>query len=229
MTFRLPSGGEHTSIVGRTGTGKTQAGAWLLSKQDLMAKPWIIVDYKGEELFSSLKRAREIGFEVPRQGGLFVLHSGPDLVDETESWLFDVWRAENIGLLIDEAYMLPQLKAYRSLLTQGRSKHIPIITLSQRPVEIDRFAFSEASHVVVFHLNDVRDRKTVSMFTPPGFVDWVPDEFAPGAKSVERLPDFHSRWYSVKTDSRYVMRPVPNAEKIIEAIDDQLPPKLRWI
>lgn len=226
MAFRFPNPDEHSAVVGRNGSGKTRMGAWLFSKRDLANTRNVIVDYKGEELFSSLERIHEISLnELPKENGLYIVRSRPDLVDETERWLWKVWEQENTGLFIDEGYMLPDEGAFRALLTQGRSKRIPVMTLSQRPVEISRFVFSEASHVVLFHLNDERDEKTVKAFTPKGFIDWVPNEFLP----ADRLPKFHSKWYNIKDDEVFALKPVPSDEQIIAEIDGQLKPKQRWL
>lgn len=216
--FRLPADDEHTTIVGRNGTGKTQAGAWLLSTVDLKAKPWVILDYKGEELLNSIPRIRAIDFkETPKQPGLYILHSRPDLEEDTEKWLWKIWERENTGVFIDEGYMLPDIRkgAFSALLTQGRSKRTPVITLSQRPVRVDRAAFSEASHLIAFDLNDKRDHKSLEEVVPTGFMR-------------ESIPKWHSRWYSVKQDRVWIMGPVPEADQIIDTINDQLEPKRKW-
>jgi DNA helicase HerA-like ATPase len=225
--FSLPRDDEHTTVVGRNGTGKTLLGAFLLAKRNLSATTQLIVDYKGEEIFAALDRAREIGFrDVPAEPGVYILRSRPDLTTQTEDWLWRVWDREHIGLMVDEAYMLPnppQGGAFQGILTQGRSKRIPVITLTQRPVRVSPFAFSEASHVAVFDLNAKRDRQTVEDRTGEGFMSWLPSQFPKG------LPKFHSRWYAVKTDGRYVIKPVPAPKKIVELIDSQLKPKRRWL
>jgi hypothetical protein len=224
--WRLPHDDEHTAIVGRNGSGKTQLGAWLLSKKNLQRDPWIIMDFKGEEIFNSLERTREIGFkEVPKLPGVYMLRSAPHLQDETEAWLWQLWERENAGLLVDEGYMLPNVDrgAYQAVLTQGRSKNIPVMTLTQRPVRVSPFAFSEASHIVVFDLNQRRDRRTVEDMTGDDFTTWLPPEFPQG------LPPYHARWYNVKNGKRYIMRPVPPAADIVASIDGQLPEKKRWL
>lgn len=216
--FELPREDEHTTIVGRTGTGKTQAGAWLLSTRDLQHKPWVILDYKGEELLNAIPRVREIGFkETPSQPGLYILKSRPDLEDETEAWLWSIWERENTGVFIDEGYMLPEYRkgAFSALLTQGRSKRTPVITLSQRPVRVNRTAFSEASHLIAFDLNDRRDHKALEEIVPSGFM-------------AREVPKFHSRWYSVKKDKVWTLQPVPEADEIIDLINEKLPPLKRW-
>lgn len=236
MPFRLPRDDEHTAVVGRNGSGKSQLGAWLLSKHNLKSRPWIVYDFKGEELFNSVERIRPITHrEVPTEPGLYLLSLTPSEQDETESHMWKVWAQENIGVFVDEGYMIPQPHkggAFRSLLTQGRSKRIPMIVLSQRPVAIDRFVFSEASHVAVFHLNDKRDTDIVSMFTPPGFSEWTPEGMTgPDGQILEpgKLPRYHSRWYNIKDDEKYLLRPVPGSDIIVNDINSQLEPKRRII
>lgn len=224
--LQLPADGEHTAIWGRTGSGKTQMGAFLLSKKNLRRKPTVILDYKGDELLNSLERVREISHtEVPEKPGVYILHSVPKHDDEkVDAWLWDVWEKEHIDIYVDEGYMLPRNgDAFEALLTQGRSKRIGVTTLSQRPVHVSRFVISEASHVVMFDLNDERDIDTTRGIVPRDFPYWVPPEFG------TELPAFHSRWYSVKTRGRFVVRPVPEADVIRKAIDGQLEPKLRWV
>lgn len=226
IKFTLPRDDEHTAVVGRNGSGKTMMGAFLLSKQDLVNKTWLVIDYKGEEIFAALQNTRSISFrDVPDEPGVHILQSRPDLEADTENWLWRIWEHENVGLFVDEGYMLPNFPrgAFQAILTQGRSKRIPVITLSQRPVRVSPFAFSEASHVAVFDLNAKHDRKTIEDRTGEGFMDWLPSEFGDG------LPRFHSRWYAVKTNSKYVVKPVPDAKSIIKAIDAQLKPRRKWL
>jgi hypothetical protein len=224
--FIWPDDDEHTAIMGRTGSGKTVMGGYVLSRKNFQTDTWVMIDYKGDDLLNSITRAREIDYNiVPQQPGLYILHATLDDEDLMEGWLRRVWAVGNIGLYADEGYMLPKGGGYRNILTQGRSKRIPTITLSQRPIEIDRFTFSEASHVVVFHLNDRRDIKTVREFTPEGFMEWIPPQFG----TVPRLPDRHARWYNIKSDSRFVLKPVPPPEEIVSSIDGQLEPKKRWL
>src|ERR1700687_1269348 len=207
--FYLPTNDEHTAVVGRNGSGKTMLGAFLLSTKNLQKEIWIVLDYKGEEIFAALEKARHIKFaDVPDEPGLYILSSRPDLEQETEDWLWKIWEREKIGVYVDEGYMLPEFTkgAYQGILTQGRSKRIPTITLTQRPVKISPFVFSEASHVAVFDLNAKRDRQTVEDRTGEGFMSWLPSEYAEAG-----LPRFHSRWYAVKHDGKYVVKPVPKA------------------
>jgi hypothetical protein len=222
-----PATDEHTIIVGRNGCGKTQLGCALLGFRDLRSERWIALDFKGDELINSLEHVRYIDdAKIPSKPGLYVKAFRRASDEEINAFLWNVWEKEHTGVYIDEGYFVPQGEdgAFKGLLTTGRSKRIPVITLSQRPVRISRFAFSEASHVAVFDLNDRRDWKTLDEVLPQGFTDWLPEKF-----SGSKLPKYHARWYSVKTDGRYIIEPVPDADEIRELIDSQLEPKRRWL
>jgi len=227
--FRFPDPDEHAAIVGRNGTGKSQFGAYVLSRRDFKSSSTIILDYKGEELFNGIDRIRDLKptAKIPKEPGLYIVRAVPGDMD-VENLMWRMWERENVGLLVDEGYMVPSADggAFQALLTQGRSKRTPVITLSQRPVKVSRFAFSEASHIAVFHLNDKRDQKTIGESLPPGFLDWVPPEFS---DESGRLPKYHARWYNVKDDAGFIVKPVPSADEIIDAINSQLVPKRRWL
>lgn len=235
--FRQPNNDEHMAIVGTNGTGKTQFGAWILSLKDLANQINFIVDYKGDELLNELKRTREFDprKKLPTENGLYIIHAQPfEYFDEhMRAFMYRLWDRENAGLYVDEGYMIPAEKrgAFQALLTQGRSKNIPVITLSQRPVGLNRFVFSESNHTVVFDLNDDRDKDVVKEFTPKGFTDWCPPDFGeldPHTGEMH-LPKYHARWYNKPDRSRFVLRPVPSAPEIVDAIDSQLKPQQRWL
>jgi hypothetical protein len=72
-----PTDTQHLSIVGKTGTGKTQAAAWHLSRRSFDVMPWIIINHKRDDLLTSI-RAEEIDLDkVPRKAGLYSLHPLP--------------------------------------------------------------------------------------------------------------------------------------------------------
>ena len=215
--FLLPTTSQRTVIVGRTGSGKTQFATWLLSNAPFDRQPYVIVDYKRDALLNMSKRIREIGYnELPKHPGLYIIHPDPSHDEIMENWLYRIWRHGRIGLYFDEAYMVPNKKAFPAVLTQGRSLHIPAIVVSQRPVWLSRFAFSEADHFAVFHLNDLDDRRTISRFLPEGAVE-------------ERQPEYHSIWYDVPRDQLFRLQAVPEGSSILETIEARLAPRRRAI
>lgn len=226
--FKLPATDEHTTIVGRNGCGKTQLGCFLLASRDLKNETWVALDFKGDDLLNSIENTTFIeNAKIPSKPGLYIKQFRRAGENEINDFLWAVWDKENTGVYVDEGYFVPQGEdgAFKTLLTTGRSRRTPVITLSQRPVRISRFALSEVSHLAVFDLNDRRDWKTLDEVLPQGFTDWLPEEFV----SLGKLPKFHSRWYSVKTDGRYIIKPVPEADDIRELINSQLETKRRWL
>jgi DNA helicase HerA-like ATPase len=213
-SFTMPRPDQRVLILGSTGSGKTTVGAWLLSEANFDQMPYIMVDYKRDSLLGSIDRRRQIGLnEIPKEPGLYHLKPNPVSDDErVENWLLKVWSSRNTGLYVDEALRLPTSRktgAFETILTQGRSLHIPVIALSQRPVDLTRYAFSEANHVVIMRLTDLRDRKKVTEYVPDVGHDY-------------RLKKYHSIWYSVDENKRYSMAPVPDGGRILETFDKRL-------
>lgn len=201
--MRLPDDTQRLAIIGRTGTGKTQAGAWHLSRKTF-DKPWVILDYKGDKLLNNIK-AKEMALSgMPGKKGLHIVHPIAEKDDDAVTdLLWRIWRKESIGVYLDEGYMVGQRNAaFRSLLTQGRSKNIPMIVLSQRPVWMDRFAFSEADFYQVFSLNDDSDVQRVGQFLHKGIDQSL------------TLPKYHSWYHDVAEDDYCLLKPVPSATNI---------------
>lgn len=223
---RLPNRTQRTLIVGRTGTGKTVAALWHLSNYDLENQAWILVNFKNDEHINSIPNARFIDYDFfPRrksEKGIFILNSLPqDAVRPKpqepsilESYLWKIWNQEQLGFMCDEAYMLGDNEAFNAILTQGRSKKIPVLICSQRPVWISRFCFSESSFFQVFHLNDVRDRKTIEGFVP--LEDW-------------ELGEHQSWYYDVDKNSIFKFNPVPNMDEIRNIFEMKLRKKTWFI
>jgi hypothetical protein len=221
--FRLPTHQQRAAVFGRTGSGKTQFGFWLLSRAPFDRQPYVIVDYKRDDLLNESDRIRKIDFKtVPSEKGLYILHANPDDEIAMEDWLWKIWEHEKIGLFFDEAYMLPNSSpaqkggAFQSILTQGRSKRIPAIVLTQRPKFVSPFVFTEADFFSVFHLQLTRDRQTVQSYMPE-------------AADLERVPEYHSHWYDVTKNRLFRLAPVPDADMILETIEARLLPQRRMI
>lgn len=214
MGFRLPNETQRLSIVGRTGSGKTVCAVWHLSNADFEHMPWIVYDFKRDPLLAQIHAlgleieagAYELQLnEMPRKPGIYFVHPHPDDIEPVRQQMYAIWAQENTGVFVDEGYMVcgptKPNPAFRSLLTQGRSKHIPMIVLSQRPVWLDRFAFSESDFYQVFSLNHSGDRKTINEYVP--------------ADLSKPLPPYHSYYHDVGKEETYVMKPVPTDEEIL--------------
>lgn len=214
-SVRLPGESDRTVIVGRTGSGKTQAAVWMLSKQDFVSMPWVIIDYKGDDLINSIDKAQNITYDtIPEKPGIYILRVLPGEEEELSEWFHKAWDHENIGIYIDEGYMVGQRdKWFNACLTQGRSKHIPMIILSQRPLWMSRFAFSEASFIQVFSLTDDDDIRVVKRFIKGGAKTDV----------NESLKRYHSYFYDVGNNQVSKFGPVPDGDEILASIDSRLP------
>jgi hypothetical protein len=162
-------------------------------------------------MINEIERARHIDLnEIPRHPGIYIVHPTPFDIDNglVENYFWKMYTKENIRGYIDESYMVGNSPAFKTLLTQGRSKRIPLICLAQRPAWVNRFVFSEASIFQVFDLNDKRDKKTVESFVP--------------VNMDARLPEFHSYYYEIHRDRLTPLKPVPSKERILTEIDDKL-------
>lgn len=201
--FPFPTTSEHTTILGRNGSGKTQCGMWLASHMPFDERPLILVDHKGEAMFNEVDAEDwNVTDPPPVLPGVYHVRCKPHIDDEAlEIFLWGVHARGKTCLLFDEAYMVAKFKSLDTILMQGRSKEIQCTMLSQRPSWLSRFAFSESSHFVAYHMHDRRDQKTIREF----FNHY--DE--------QKLPDFHAQWYEVKRDKKHLLIPVSDADNII--------------
>lgn len=218
--FRFPKLSHRVYICGRTGGGKTVGAAWVLSESAIDKQPFIVFDYKGDELLTSIKYFRELRVgEMPskRDNGVYIVHPTHKDDEAVNEWLWKIHAAGGIGLYFDEAYMVPggqraQKGPLQAILTQGRSLKIPVIALTQRPLFVNRFLTSEADHFQVFKLTSLVDRKAIEQSLPRGSLD------------IE-LRQYHSLWFDVGEDALFRLKPAPNPELIQQRLEDRLKPE----
>lgn len=211
--FRFPGGADRTVVIGATGTGKTTFAAWLLSHARFDARPWVIFDYKREELFDvvgapPLQHLR-LG-KLPKKRGVYIVSPRPDQDDEVEEYLWQIWEHGNIGIFVDEATLIPRQSAFKAILRQGRSKRIPVIACTQRPVDVEREVFTEANYVSLFRVQDDRDYKTIRGFIRDARIDG-------------ELPQRHSWWYDVAQNLLIQLRPCPGPVSIADRMRANVP------
>jgi hypothetical protein len=211
-TIRLPNDRQKIVIVGATGSGKTHAALWHLSRRDFDVKPWIIYDYKYDELIEQLEGVIELSpySPIPDEPGLYIVHPDPELDNKAvAAQLRAIWRHEDVGIYMDEGYEIPEEGGgFRALLTQGRSKRIPMIVLVQRPVSIPRFVFTETSFFQMFRLQSERDVKVMH--------DYIPFDLR------KRLRQYHSYYYDVVENHLDELPPMPDADSILKTFDARL-------
>lgn len=226
--IRLPNEKQRILVLGKTGTGKTCAAVWHLSNQDFSRKSWIVLNHKGDDLIDSIEGAEHVDLNFrphPKKKGLFIYHPIPDVNDaEVTQLLWDIHALGNIGIYIDEGYMIPPRDpAMQALLTQGRSKKIPMIILSQRPTWISRFCISEADFIQVFYLTDQRDRKVIQGFIP---VDLEKLMQAP-INTQPLLKQYHSIYYDDGKNNAVIMSPVPTEDIVLNRFNLDQPKNVR--
>lgn len=219
--FRWPKSSERALILGKTGSGKSQFAMHLLSFARFDKMPYVVFDYKHDPVFDEIDRIRPLTLDkMPREPGLYIVrpHAGRD-DHAVEAFLRRVLIAGRIGLFFDEGYSLPNGDALNAIYMQGRSKFVPTITLSQRPVWISRYAISEAEFIGYFHLNDKRDHDVLRGFLPK-------NEFWNFEK---RTPKYHLRWHCFPDEADFYLSPAPDISVILARINARLRPKWRII
>jgi hypothetical protein len=212
--FRFPGGDSRTTIIGATGSGKSTCGLWMLSHQRFDKRPWLAFDFKREVIFDQVGfppiRQISLGDKIPRQPGLYLVSPLPGEQDYVDAFLWRVWQRENVGLYVDEAALMPNDgDAFASILQQGRSKRIPVIACSQRPVGVARGLFSEASFICVYRVVDKRDYKIIEGFAPVNL--------------DAQLPAHHWHWFDVQRNVQLAMSPVPPPGEIADILNARLP------
>ncbi len=218
--MNFPDDTQRLVIVGTTGSGKTHAALWHLARRNYNEKPWIIYDWKRDEFINSLPNTFELDVNAPapEHPGLYVVHPVPEDDDNAvTAQMVDIWNKEDIGVFVDEGYMVAAKNhGFRKLLTQGRSKHIPMIIATQRPVWMDKFVFTESEFKQVFRLQSEEDLKKMREYIP---------QIVSLAKLYPLSGKARKRWsyyYDATEDSIQPMQPVPDQAAIRSIFSSKL-------
>lgn len=217
---RGPTDKQRTLVTGRTGSGKSQFSIALLATRNWHQIPWVIIDYKGEDLLTDIIEAVPNGTvklikptdNPPKRPGLYYMRPlVEDDDDAMKEFLKKIHRQGKVGIYIDEGYALPNSSAWTNILVQGRTLRIPLIYLYQRPVHMSRFAVSQSDFRAVFDQDDDRDADVMKNYIKPVKL--------PNGGEItvrDRLPPYHCLWYDVGQGQSHLLTPAPSREAIID-------------
>lgn len=209
--MNFPGVKDRHAIVGTTGTGKTRGALWFLSRRDYTERPWIIYNFKGEEDIDGIPYAHQTAINhIPKTPGIFVVRPLPHETEEVEAQMWEIWKRGYMGVYVDEGYMIgSNNRAYRAMLTQGRSKRIPMINLSQRPVFMDKFVFTESDYWNIFELGSDDDEAKIKQYIRQKI-------------DTTKLAPYHSYYYDKKKKLLTTMQPVPDLPEVYKTFETRL-------
>lgn len=159
--------GEHVTVIGDTGTGKT----YLMARLVQMRQYVIVLKTKADrtKFPPDFEKAQTPAILDSRATHIIIepryerqARVGWDVFER-------VWKHGGWTIVIDELWYVERLglrDQVERLLTQGRSKDITVMVGMQRPVTQSRFAISQCTHLFTFRLEG-RDAKTVAEATTP--------------------------------------------------------------
>lgn len=165
--------GEHVTILGTTGGGKTTIAKAILPMRDYRV---IFASKPKDPLITA---ARKEGYEIVRQWPphphvkrCVFWPKIERMSDATEQRLafyralYSIYESGGWAIAMDEAAYLARTlnlgHVLKFLYEQARSLNISIVTLSQRPKEIPLLAYSCATHLFLLRENDAVNVKRLS-------------------------------------------------------------------
>jgi energy-coupling factor transporter ATP-binding protein EcfA2 len=180
--FRYRSG-EHVTIVGPTGGGKTHLAFQLLERAARPSRPAVMLVKKNRDTLIT-RKGTELGWKRVRDwpppmrmpwqshpSGYLVWPRttfDPD-IDHPHKWavfrsaLLDSYKRGNRIVVADDAYGLSEVLKLRKELvemwTEARSMDTGLWTAFQKPSHVPLWAYSQAEHLFLFNDPDKRSRE----------------------------------------------------------------------
>jgi hypothetical protein len=216
--MRLPTDNERVLIAGHTGSGKTHEALHHLSQRSFDAMPWIILDFKGDDLVAAMPitAPASLGDGPPDEPGLYTVkcdYTDGEPGGRVQSYLESCLERGHVGVFVDEGLRLGQHNpGLRAMLTQGRSKFCPLIFLTQRPAFVDTFALSESEYLQNFMLPHPDDRERMQRYVPRLDFD-----------ALRGHGEHFSYWYDVRADRLDILAPAPAMPEILHRLFTRLP------
>lgn len=170
--------GEHVSLIGPTGCGKTTLGVRILpyrryvaafatkNRDDTMSG-LLANGYRRIDEWPPPPRDNRVVLWPQAPLRLFKNPETSELLKAQQSTfadaLEDMYWSGGWAVYVDEAWYLDTFLGLRRpinlLLGAGRSNNVSVIMGTQRPVYVTRSMFSEATHLFLWRLTDFQDRK----------------------------------------------------------------------
>lgn len=217
---RRPDDTHRSVIIGQNGQGKTGAGVYQLAWRSYARMPWLMFNYKGDEYLDAIPGYKELALnaDIPKEAGLYMVRP-PPIPYSIDHMLMKILQRRNVGLYIDEGLNVGEhSKPLRVLLTQGRSLHLPVIFLTQRPVLLGKFPLTETNFFQVFYLQAQSDRKIMTEYLPVDVND------------IATLGEYESYYYDSGTKRRLAkLGPVPFGDEVLDIFDRRRPRRLKSI
>lgn len=198
--------GKRAMVLGKTGSGKTVGGAWLLSRSpgrwvvlnskydSLLTKLGPSVDWKTDQILKGLKNNRVI-----------IAHPETYESDDLDDVLFDLCETRQpVSVFVDELLYLHKGNGRAGpgllgLLTRGRSRGQSFIGCTQRPAFVSNFCYSESEYFAAYNLQMPKDWQKVIEFT--------------GHPEIKRARDKHHwAWVDVSEGTLREYGPVPASD-----------------
>jgi hypothetical protein len=177
--------GEHVTVIGSTGSGKTTLAYQVLSYTNTPELPSVVLVMKPRDDTASkaIKRLKHRKVSAwppipspwqPKKPSGYAVWPGHTFdPDRDEAAHYDIFRTVildsykkgNRILFIDETEGLKSMgleKEMRTVWRQGRSMGCGVWAATQRPSDIPLLAYSSASHLFLFRDNDKRARERFS-------------------------------------------------------------------
>ncbi len=218
--FKWPSDSDRCMIIGMTGTGKTRAAVHQLSHRSINDMTWIAMDFKGDDTLAQMPVTdiMDIDEEIPSNPGLYYLKVEPSRRGAATTEFFKrAYERGECGILIDETLAIGNAnEGFNLCLFLGRSRKVPMIMCTQRPVGMEVNARNQATFWQIFKIRNKKDRDSLREDVPEELID------------LEKpLPQYQSYWFDVARDYTAKLKPTPPEEESFERIMRRMwtPPK----